>query len=264
MWSGRELVSTIAWSLVETPPRERPRALLSIPLFRPTHPNVRGPQNRRRCCQLHRTQTGVLERFAATVRREPSWRIGCRSTSRVRIAPAGHAKERRFGLGKGRPRRGDGHPRATWDRSGSSGDVCAGAPIGRRSKHDEPQKALITISIAQQPSTITIAQPIEIAFGLPTQLGTAPSRAADGRRRSRRLHLSEVARSRLSKALVARSPLVARQVPRITTRHAGSTTMCLTVPTTPHATIRVRKLLAQPRVRAIRFRFLVVLVKDRG
>lgn len=44
MWSGRDFVSTIAWSLVEKPPRECPIALLWIFFFRPTHPDVRGPR----------------------------------------------------------------------------------------------------------------------------------------------------------------------------------------------------------------------------
>ena len=46
-WSGRPWVSTTAWILVETPPRERPKALLSIPPFRPTHLGEREQQNRR-------------------------------------------------------------------------------------------------------------------------------------------------------------------------------------------------------------------------
>ena len=45
--SGRAWVSTTAWILVEKPPRERPKALHWIPLFRPTHLDVRGPRRRR-------------------------------------------------------------------------------------------------------------------------------------------------------------------------------------------------------------------------
>ena len=60
MWIGLDLVSTTAWSLVEKPPRERPRAFLMIPLFRPTHPGVRGRRNRRRWSRLRRSLTGVL------------------------------------------------------------------------------------------------------------------------------------------------------------------------------------------------------------
>src|SRR5688500_16913410 len=41
MWSGRALRSTSAWRLVETPPREAPRALLSIPPFHRTSPDGR-------------------------------------------------------------------------------------------------------------------------------------------------------------------------------------------------------------------------------
>lgn len=93
MWIGRALVSTIAWSFVEKPPRERPRALRSIPLFRPPHPGVREQQSRLRSTRCRRPPIGGRGRWSPNGPWQPSWQSGCRPTSNDRIAPANLAKE---------------------------------------------------------------------------------------------------------------------------------------------------------------------------
>jgi hypothetical protein len=97
MWIGRPFVSTTAWSLVENPPRERPRAFRSIPLFRPTRLDERGPRSRRQSSRYHPARAAAHERSRPSDPCAPSSQSGCRRTSTDQIAQEGHARVGLFG-----------------------------------------------------------------------------------------------------------------------------------------------------------------------
>ena len=161
MWIGRAFVSTMAWSLVEKPPRERPRALHRTPLFRPTHPDVRERRSHQRSSRSYRPQAAARGRSSPSGPFEPSSRSGCTRSSKGRTARADHATAIRFSLGRERlPRRAD---RRAWPsgRYFAAADAAAAEPTERRSMHDGACRSLITPTIPAQVSSAAIGQVIE-------------------------------------------------------------------------------------------------------
>ena len=99
-WSGLPFASTIAWILVEKPPRERPKAFCWIPVFRPTHPGERGPQNRRQSTPSRRCRFAARGRSAPSSPSVPNFETGCRRSSSFRTARAGRATGYRSSRGR--------------------------------------------------------------------------------------------------------------------------------------------------------------------
>jgi len=91
MWSGRDFVSTIAWSLVEKPPREWPKAFRWTPLFRPRRLGGHARLSRRLWIRLHPFRAAARGRSTPSGPYAPSSRSGCRWFSKGQTVPEGRA-----------------------------------------------------------------------------------------------------------------------------------------------------------------------------
>ena len=164
MWIGLFSVSTTAWSLVEKPPRERPRALHRTPLFRPTHPGVRERRSHRLLSRSHRPRSVVRGRSLPSGPASPSSRSGCRRSSTARNARANRATAGRSSPGKLPPRRRADHHASLSVPSPAEAEPVAVEPIVRRLKHDDACRSLITPPIAAQLPRAAICQVIEMIY----------------------------------------------------------------------------------------------------
>ncbi len=164
MWIGRAFVSTTAWSLVEKPPRERPKALRRTPLFRPTHPDVRERRNHRRSNRSHRPRAEAPGKSWPSDPSWPSLRTGYRRSSTVQIARVNRAMAIRSWLGRARPPRTADLPGPPSDRSLVAAEMASDEPTGRRSKRVGACRSLITATIAAQVPSATIVQVIEMIY----------------------------------------------------------------------------------------------------
>jgi hypothetical protein len=164
MWIGRFSVSTTAWSLVEKPPRERPRALHRTPLFRPTHPGVRERRSHRLLNRSHRPRSVIRGRSSPSVPASPSSRSGCRPSSTARSARANHATEGRSSPEKSRPPRRADHHASPSVPSPAEAEPVAVEPIGRRLERACACRSLITPTIAAQLLRAAICQVIEMIY----------------------------------------------------------------------------------------------------
>ena len=164
MWIGRPFVSTTAWILVENPPRERPSALLMIPLFRPTHLDVRERRSHRRSSRSHRPRAAARGRSSPSAPLEPSSRSGCRRSSRVRSAPVSLAKEGRSSLERSRPPRRADHLVSPSALSPVEAKWAEVEPTARRLERAAACRSLITPAIAAQLPRAAICQVIEMIY----------------------------------------------------------------------------------------------------
>ena len=149
-YSGRALVSTRPWIFVEKPPRERPKALHSTPLFRPRHPDALARPRCRRCCPFRRHRAAAPRRSSPTFRAPPSCRTGYKPTSTDRNAPAGHARGSPSSPDTPRHRSTAGRLISSSALDGAQTTRPASAPIVGRKGHGRAQLALITLPIPAQ------------------------------------------------------------------------------------------------------------------
>jgi len=164
MWIGRASVSTTAWSLVEKPPREWPRALHRTPLFRPTHLGVRGLRTRRRLSRSHRPRAVARERSLPSVPSAPSSRSGCRRSSRDRIARVDRATANLSSHGKSPLRRRAGRRVTPLALTSVAVKKEAVEPTEHLSVRDGACRSLITPEIGTQLPSAPISQVIEMIY----------------------------------------------------------------------------------------------------
>lgn len=153
---GRARVSTTAWSFVENPPRERPIALASIPLFRPTHPGVRGPPSHPRWSRRH-PAPAMRSAVSPSDRGEPTAQTGCTPISKAQSVEGGPATANPLPHETGPPRQRGGHPATTSAPAWAGGSRAPAWTTAHRSERAVPHPRWITSG--QRASTLPQTNP---------------------------------------------------------------------------------------------------------